>query len=150
SGRPAFTFWAAFVFVLACSAKGYFVLLAPLLFLPDLVDGISWKAIRRKAVFVLGGFVAGAAILAILMANSLAESHFVSLTPSGLGQHLEMQRQFLISGEGRLEMERLSLLPPEGSRAARLQIMFSNIVYVGHVLLKYQGRSFWLLYAASI
>jgi hypothetical protein len=136
SGRPALIFWGAFVFVLACSAKVYFVLLTPLLFLPDLVDGISSKAIRRKVVLVLAGFIAGAAILAMLMANSLAELHFVQSQPGGLGRYLGLQRHFLF--------------PPEGSHATRLQIMFTNIGYVGHVLLKYQGWSFWLLFAASV
>ena len=136
SGRPAFTFWGAFVFVLACSTKVYFVLLAPLLFLPDLCDGISWKAIRRKAVLVLAGCVAGIAILAMLMASSLAELHVVQSRPGGLAQYFGADRQMLF--------------PPEGSHTTRLQIMFTEIQYVGGVLLKYQGRIFWLLYAASI
>lgn len=136
SGRPAFTFWGAFVFVLACSTKVYFVLLAPLLFLPDLFDGISWKAIRRKAVLVLAGCVAGAAILAMLMASSLAELHVLQSRPAGLASYFEVHRHMLF--------------PPEGSHSTRLQIMFTGIHYVGGLLLKYQGRSFWLLYAASI
>jgi hypothetical protein len=133
SSRPAFTFWGALVFVLACSTKAHFLLLAPLLFLPDLDGGISWNAISRKAILVLAGFVAGAAILAILMGNVLAELNFVIRTPGGLARYAELPSQFL--------------LLPAGS--TRLQLMFSNIGYMGHVLLKYQSWSFWLLFAAS-
>ena len=136
SGRPAFTFWGALVFVLACSTKVYFVLLAPLLFLPDLFDGFSWEAIRRKAVLVLAGCVAGTAILAMLMASILAELHVAQSRPGGLASYFGADRQMLF--------------PPEGSHSTRLHILLTGLHYVGGVLLKYQGRSFWLLYAASI
>jgi len=134
-GKGALIFWGAIAFVLACSTKAYYLVLFPMLYLPDFVSGNSHRTLWRKSLLVAAGFIAGAVILALFMEKSLAELYTLSHGKGGLIQLFNIQRDFTA----------VSAVHP-----TRLDLMFSNVGYLGEVLLTYQGRAFWMLFAAAI